>query len=84
MHVLYLATLLLAFLPRFGPNCEADKVYPPCMNWTACLFIINFIFHMIINNRKDYFFDSGSIIEEEGDKQRDDAYTAVGDEGKTQ
>ena len=84
MHVLYLLTLLLAFLPRFGPTCEADKVYPPCMNWTACLFIINFIFHMIINFRKDYFFHMGSITEEEEDKQGDDAYSAVGDETKTQ
>ena len=62
MYVLYALTLFLAFFPRFGPYCQAEKVYPPCMNWTACLFIINFIFHLVISSRKDYFFHTGSIL----------------------
>ena len=56
MNVLYALTLLLAFLPRFGPECRANKVYPACMNWTADLFIINFVFHCVIKFRQDYFF----------------------------
>ena len=61
MNCLYAATLLLAFVPRFGPKCTSDKVYPPCMNWVSCLFIINFIFHCVINCRKNYFFSEGAI-----------------------
>ena len=61
MVVLYSMTLALAFIPRFGPWCHADKVYPACMNWTACLFIINFIFHCVMNCKKDYFLDAGEI-----------------------
>ena len=56
MNVLYALTLLLAFIPMFGPECRANKVYPACMNWTANLFIINFIFHCVIKYNKDYFF----------------------------
>lgn len=63
MNCLYAATLLLAFIPRFGPTCTSDKVYPPCMNWVSCLFIINFIFHCVISCRKNYFFSEGSIAD---------------------
>eukprot|EP00354_Favella_ehrenbergii_P000905 CAMPEP_0170466066 /NCGR_PEP_ID=MMETSP0123-20130129/10175_1 /TAXON_ID=182087 /ORGANISM="Favella ehrenbergii, Strain Fehren 1" /LENGTH=305 /DNA_ID=CAMNT_0010732121 /DNA_START=194 /DNA_END=1111 /DNA_ORIENTATION=+ len=63
MNVLYALTLGLAFVPRFGPTCTATKVYPPCMNWACCLFIINFIFHCVMSCRKDYFLGSGSIME---------------------
>jgi len=67
MNALYFITLALAFLPRFGPFCTAEKLYPACMNWTACLFIINFIFHLIINCRKDYFFEKGPInVDDDG------------------
>ena len=62
MNVLYAATLGLAFVPRFGPTCTSEKVYPACMNWTACLFIINFVFHWVINCRKDYFLNQGPIV----------------------
>lgn len=61
MNVLYAVTLILAFVPRFGPFCSAEKVYPPCMNWIACLFIVNFIFHVVIDCNKDFFFAKGSI-----------------------
>ena len=61
MNVLYFATLGLAFVPRFGPTCTADKVYPPVMNWTAMLFIVNFVFHWVINCRKDFFLEEGPI-----------------------
>ena len=56
MNALYALTLLLAFIPMFGPECRANKVYPACMNWTANLFIINFVFHCVIKYNKDYFF----------------------------
>lgn len=62
MIVLYAITLLLSFIPRFGPTCTSEKVYPPCMNWVACLFIINFIFNVVIACRKDYFFAQGPIV----------------------
>ena len=76
MYVLYALTLLLAFIPRFGPFCRSDKVYPPCMNWTAMLFIINFIFNCVMQCKKDYFFSEGSILEPEVD------FSAVGEDGK--
>lgn len=62
MSVLYAITLGLAFMPRFGPWCTAEKVYPAVMNWTSCLFIINFVFHLVINWRKDFFFAEGPIV----------------------
>jgi len=66
MNVLYGLTLASAFVPRFGPFCTADKVYPACLNWTACLFIINFIFHVVIDCKKDYFLAAGPIVLEGG------------------
>lgn len=83
MYVLYALTLGLAFVPRFGPTCTADKLYPPCMNWTACLFIINFVFHCVINCRKDYFLSEGSIAP--ADEQEDDFLNAstISDGDKT-
>ena len=56
-------TLILAFIPMFGPECRANKVYPACMNWTANLFIINFIFHCVIKFNKDYFFKPSASSE---------------------
>lgn len=64
MTCLYALTLCLAFLPRFGPWCTADKVYPAVMNWTSCLFIVNFIFHLFINCKSDFFFAEGPIVNE--------------------
>lgn len=64
MNVLYGLALVMAFIPRFGPTCTATKVYPPCLNWAAMLFIINFIFHLVISCKKDYFFEEGSITED--------------------
>lgn len=61
MNVLYAVTLVLSFMPRFGPFCSSEKVYPPCMNWIACLFIVNFIFHVVIDCNKDFFFEKGPI-----------------------
>ena len=51
------------------------------MNWTACLFIINFIFHLVISCRKDYFFDTGSILIEH--RESIDGYKAVDEDGKS-
>lgn len=65
MNVLYFLSLVLGFVPRFGPQCTATKVYPPCLNWAAMLFIINFVFHCVIACKKDYFFEEGSIVHEE-------------------
>ena len=39
------------------------------MNWTACLFIINFVFHTVINCRKDYFLAEGTIVSGENDDE---------------
>ena len=75
MYALYAMTLLLAFIPRFGPFCRSDKVYPPCMNWTAMLFIINFIFNCVMQCKKDYFFSEGSILD------NDNGFRAVGEDG---
>ena len=62
MNALYATSLLLGFIPRFGPTCTSEKVYPACMNWIACLFIANFIFHCVINFRKDFYFSEGAIV----------------------
>ena len=62
MNVLYAVTLAMAFWPKFGPFCRAEKVYPAVLNWTACLFIINFVFHCVINCRKGYFLEEGAIV----------------------
>lgn len=75
MVCLYALTLGLAFVPRFGPFCTSQKLYPPVMNWTACLFIINFVFHVVINCRKDYFLKEGSIIADQVD-QNDDSFAS--------
>lgn len=69
MNVLYAVTVGLSFIPRFGPYCTATKVYPACMNWASCLFIINFIFHITIACRKDFYFAEGSITIIEDDYQ---------------
>ena len=61
MILLYIATLALAFVPRFGPFCTSEKLYPPVLNWTACLFLINYVFHLVMNCRKDYFLAEGHI-----------------------
>lgn len=58
---MYGITLALAFIPRFGPWCSADKVYPACMNWTSCLFLINFAFHCYMKCRKDFYLSSGDF-----------------------
>jgi len=76
MNVLYFLALVLAFIPRFGPTCTATKVYPPCLNWAAMLFIINFIFHCVIACKKDYFLDSGSIAVH----SQDNDFVAANDE----
>jgi len=62
MNGLYALTLLLAFVPTFGPYCTSEKVYPPCMNWAASLFLINFVFNCVISCKKDYFLGEGTII----------------------
>ena len=72
MNVLYLFSFVLAFVPRFSPTCTATKVYPPCLNWAAMLFIINFIFHVVVSCKKNYFFDEGSIVEETPEAVNDD------------
>ena len=64
MNVLYAITLGLSFIPRFGPFCTATKLYPACMNWASTLFIINFIFHVVMACRKNYYFEEGSIVGE--------------------
>ena len=67
MNGLYVIALLLAFLPRFGPYCTATKVYPPCLNWASMLFIINFIFHVCVACKRDFFFSAGETEEEHDD-----------------
>ena len=62
MNVLYAISLLLAFVPRFGPTCTSEKIYPACMNWISCLFIVNFIFHCYMNWGKNYYFEEGPIV----------------------
>lgn len=69
MNVLYVLTAGMSFIPDFGPFCRAGKVYPACMNWAACLFIINFVFHCVISCRKGYFLEEGSIIENESEAE---------------
>lgn len=65
MNGLYALTLLLSFVPRFGPTCTSEKVYPPCMNWASTLFLVNFVFNMIIAFKKDYFLGEGAVISTE-------------------
>ena len=53
MHGLYLIVALLAFVPHFWPLCTDEKSYPAVLNFAGMLFIANYIFHFVINCRKD-------------------------------
>ena len=79
MNILYACSLALSFIPRFGPRCTSEKVYPACMNWASSLFLINFVFHCVIALNKDYFLgvkreasEDGYVACDDNDKQVDD------------
>ena len=55
MHCLYVIVACMAAWPTFYPICRIDKPYPLVMNLASCLFIVNWIFHLVINRNKDYF-----------------------------
>ena len=74
MNVLYALTFGLSFMPRFGPWCQAEKVYPPCMNWAACLFIVNFGYHVYLNCKKEYYLSEGPIVRAAGANDGDNDF----------
>ena len=55
MNIMYVAVVVLAFVPPFQPLCSPQKAYPYVMSWASLLFIINFIFQWSINCRQEWF-----------------------------
>ena len=53
MNCLYVSVVLTALAPPFWPLCTDEKAYPVVMNFASMLFIANYIFHFIINCKKD-------------------------------
>ena len=49
MNFLYLAVIIMAFIPGLQPLCTDDKAYPYVMNFASMLFIINYLFHFVVN-----------------------------------
>ena len=55
MHCIYVVVAVMAAWPPFYPMCREGKPYPLVMNLASCLFLVNYIFHLVINRNKDYF-----------------------------
>jgi hypothetical protein len=36
-HIIYGGILIAACIPRFGPYCRSDKLYPPVLSWSEIL-----------------------------------------------
>lgn len=55
MNILYLFVFAMGFTARFGPFCEkGGKLYPPCLNFAAYLFVINATYHCYLHYRGYY------------------------------
>lgn len=53
MHFLYFSVAVLACVPHFWPLCTDEKSYPAVLNFAGMLFLANYIFHFVINCRKE-------------------------------
>ena len=53
MHCLYFCVAVLACVPRFWPVCTDEKSYPAVLNFAGMLFLANYVFHFVINCRKE-------------------------------
>ena len=53
MNCLYLGVLVTACFPDFYPVCTDEKAYPVVMNFASMLFIVNYLFHFVINCNKE-------------------------------
>lgn len=49
MNCLYLSVIIMSFFPTFWPVCTDEKAYPPVLNFASMLFIVNYIFHFVVN-----------------------------------
>lgn len=45
MNVLYMMNFVMTFTAGYGPWCNQERLYPAVMNYSAWLFVINFVFH---------------------------------------
>ena len=45
MNVLYMMNFVMTFTAGYGPWCNSERLYPAVMNYSAWLFVINFVFH---------------------------------------
>jgi len=48
MNLLYLTCLALSIF-WVRPVCQHQKVYPYCMNWAACLFLVNAVYNWALH-----------------------------------
>ena len=60
MNTLYVLVAITACVPGMRPVCTDEKVYPYVMNFAFCLFVINYIFHLIIHSNKEKFMTESS------------------------
>lgn len=61
MNVLYLLVVVMSFVPGFQPRCTDAKTYPYVMSWASFLFIINYLFHCVVNCNKDFFLKPDDV-----------------------
>lgn len=52
MNAMYGLSLVTAFIPKFGPTCTATRMYPPCMNLSSFLFLINCVYHHVMHKKQ--------------------------------
>jgi len=64
MNCLYALVVGLSFVPGLRPLCTDEKVYPYVMNLASCLFVVNYLFHWLINCNKEYFMRDKMVDQE--------------------
>ena len=65
MNSLYLIVVIMAFVPSMHPLCMDDHTYPMVLNFAACLFLVNYIFHVWINCNKDFYLKDADTDKED-------------------
>ena len=51
MNILYFVVIGLAFVPKLGPTCHSDDLYPLVLTLTQGLFIINALMHHFVHHK---------------------------------
>ena len=61
MNCLYVALIGVAFIPGMKPLCTDEKAYPYVLTLAQVLFVINYLFHLVVYNKKAYFIKDDPV-----------------------